>query len=175
MDKIIMSEDSIARLLEVEQRTYHIDGKVAMIENQLSNQGVQLNRIEQFLINKPGPNYLGMISLGVTILLGALALTGGMAAFMNSQIAHVKDDVEFVVDKLATVEEFRHQMHFEVGLLKERGTRFQLEIDGINKRADHFDELYHINDRRLNEVEKENSAGWVRDRAMGDYIKQEHQ
>lgn len=151
------------KVSELEGRVYHIDGQVQGLKEQLTTQGATLTRIEAHIMNKPAPNYIGILSLGVTILIGALGLTGGMAAFMNTQIGHVRDDVQALWENNKTQEEFRHQMHYEIGGLTHADKQHDSEI---TKLWNHIHKLEEEDKKHINLI-KENQ---MRSRAIGDYV-----
>jgi hypothetical protein len=166
------SDRDTTRLLELEARTYHIDGKVAAIESQLDSQGAQLSRIEQHLLHKPPTNYAAWVGVVLTLLLMVGGLFAGAAKFTASQMDYIRDDIAKNAADLADVKGYqsidgRKQLDraFELG-------RQTAEIIGMIGRLDHYDELYHDLDRRVRAEEQKSAESRTSRKAIGDYAKE---
>lgn len=89
------------------------------------------------------------------------ALKGSDAALEHRLERFLDDLDEWMDDK----DNFQRETHYEVaqlhGLKKE-----------YNYKLQHFDELDHVRDDRLNELEKKAAAAEVSRRAIGDYLKE---
>lgn len=132
-----------ARLQQLEARTYHIDGEVAGLKTQVGGVVDSLTRIENTLLNKPEKwntgSIIALLSLFVTIVVGG-------AVFLESQMAHVRDDIVELSEEATVNREFRNQMHYEVGVV-------QHTIKVNDDKWNHFDEMMHKRDDRINGIE----------------------
>lgn len=131
------------RLHQLEARTYHIDGEVAALKTQMGGVVDSLGRIESHQLNKKPVwntgSVMAMLALVATILLGG-------ATFLDTQLEHIRDDIVGIKADATIVEEFRHQVHYEIGVFKHT----QKVHDEQWK---HYDELMHKRDDKINEIE----------------------
>ena len=147
------------RIEKFEARLYHVDGELGAVKADLRNQGDSLRRIEQALVNKQpiwnNGTVLALLSLLVSIVIG-----GG--AYLDNQLNHIKDDIAGNEKRIEVLDEFRFGMHYEVGVLHHDGEQ-------KDKRWDHFDELMHQRDDRINDIEnnQQYNQGY-RDRAAAE-------
>jgi len=137
------------RLQQLEARTYHIDGELAAVKTQVSGMVDSLERIESSLLNRPDKwnngSIVAMLSLIATIIFG-----GGV--YLDNQLSHLRDDIERNEEHMEILDSFRHQMHYEVGVLSTLN-------EEQNNKLDHFDTLDHKRDDRLRELEKKLEYG----------------
>lgn len=166
------AHNDTARLLELEARTYHIDGKVAAIETQLDSQGAQLSRIEAHLLHKPPSNYAAWTGVGLSVLLVFGGLLAGLATFTDTQLAHVRDDIDRTNISVRDLAEYQ-----DIDKSKKLDRAFELgrqaaEIISMMGRLDHYDELYHDLDRRVRIEEQKSAESKTSRRAIGDYAKE---
>jgi len=143
------------RLQHLEQRTYHIDGEVTAIKSQLSAQSDTLNRIETSVLNKQPiwnvGNIMGLLVVASSLILGLVTYTHTL--------------IDPIAERLDLHDAFRYEMHFEVGETKH-------SIKTLDEKFNHFDELYHKQDERVNKLTSEAAAGAVSRKAIGDYLKE---
>lgn len=150
------------RLQHLEQRTYHIDGEVTAIKSQLSTQNEALQRIENSLLNRPSVWNTGSI-ISLLGLVGSIVFGG--AVYLESQMGNVEEDIHELAEYVDIQQEFRHQMHYEVG-------RMTQTVEEYDRKWDHFDMLMHKRDDRINEIEKKQAESTVSRRAIGDYARE---
>lgn len=128
---------------DLRDMVYHTDARVSAMESQLASVADAMNRLEQHLLNKPekwnSGSIIALLSLVASIVIGG-------SVFLDSQLSHVKDDIVELTAEAKVNQEFRHQMHFEVGVMKH-----SFEVN--DEKWQHFDMLMHQRDDRINGVE----------------------
>lgn len=156
------------RLQDLEARTYHIDGRVSAIETQLTTQGATLSRVEQHILGMSKgkePNVVGWIGLVVTGFLGVLSLVFTLAKYMDLQMAPLRASLLDNEEVHEVFNDFRHQQHYEVGVLHENKTVQQQEIARLWEHIHKLEEMDKDHATRL-------AQGEVSRKAIGDYVRQ---
>ena len=156
------------RLQDLEARTYHIDGRVSAIESQLTSQGATLSRVEQHLLGMSKgkePNVIGWIGLAVSGFLGVAGLVFSLAKYMDLQLQPIRAGLAANAEVHETLNAFRHQMHYEIGVLTTQKEDTKGEIKLL---------WNHIHKLEAQDTEhnKEIAHAQTARKAMGDYIRQ---
>ncbi len=122
---------------EIWQQVYRTESRVSAIEQQVSDIGTAVSRIEQHILNRPAFNVLGWTGVGITVLSLIGAALFAVVNYVTLMMDPVKQDIvknesliesrfEKLYDELDELEEFKHQTHYEFGVLHEwkngRGT-----------------------------------------------------
>ena len=143
---------------DLREMVYHTDARVTAMEGQLSDMGNAMNRIEQHLLNKPPTFNLG----NIMALLGfaATVMIGG-AAYLDTQLNHIRDDIVENDSEIHDINEFRHQTHYEMS-----------NLHHLMSQWEHFDELMHKRDDRINQIENMVERAEISRKATGDYAKE---
>ena len=132
-----MSDNRLDRL---EMRQAHTEADVSAIKTGMDTLLDAVRRLE----NKPpmwnNGTVISLVAVLFTILTGA-------GLYMESQMGHVKDDISDLRETQHMLEEFRHQMHYEVGVMQ---NNFKVNDD----KWAHFDMLYHKLDDQKDEIDK---------------------
>jgi hypothetical protein len=134
---------------ELVAKIYHTDGRVNAIEGKLDDQGMQLNRIENAILNKqPAWNNATVMALVLAVGAFLVGITGYVDLQLDPITARQTEDMHWKRDK----DEFQRATHYRYG-----------EMDTWTKdyaeKFAHHDELYHLLDERVRELEGSHHEG----------------
>lgn len=104
---------------QIWEKVLHTDARVTAMEGQLNDLSEGVARIEAYLLNRPAPNYLGWAAAcltGFSMLVGALWM---VIQYVNLTQEPLRSDITHIEDRQNEFEEFKHQTHYEFGILHE--------------------------------------------------------
>ena len=152
------------RLDRLEAKQAHTDSEVSAVRTQVDILVQGFQRVEQAILNKP-PVWN---SNSILALLGFCAtIVGGGGLYMESQMNHVRDDINENYKKITVSEEFRHQAHYEFGVLHSTSEQVEEEVSRL------WDHIHKLEDTDTL-LRERTAAAEVSRKAIGNYVKEKH-
>lgn len=135
------------------------------MENQLHDLSGAVGRIEQHLLNKPPINAAAWTGVFLTFVAMMFGGVFGINTWVGLMLDPIESQVSIAREERATQQEFRHQAHYEFGLLHHSEKALDRETEELR------DWLTRV-DAQVNRNREQIAEAVVSRRAIGDYTRE---
>lgn len=104
---------------DIVAKVFHTDAEVQSLKRETASIASSLSRIENYIINKPPVNMIGIISIGVTVVSLIAASLFAMTQYVNMVNAPLRMEIDQQTQKIEELQEFKGDVNYEMGIIHE--------------------------------------------------------